>query len=174
MEYQFKQHVTREDYIAFLMNHIKMNIVKPINVVFFVILLGYLIAAPFITGTGDFTFTYIGFGLVGVMGLTLLIARRNAGKRYDKNAEKFDMSYHVDETAFSYVIGEQKIEKKWIDFYSASEVDDYLYIFVSRDSGTVLVKRDIPDDAIRFIRKQIRAHVAPKRVKIFTDEQTIT
>lgn len=167
MEYNFSQHVTKEDYVAFLMNHLKMNIMRPFNLGLFVVGLGYLLSAPIITGSGDYTFTVIGLALIGVMVLSVFFARYNAGKRYDKNQEMFDMTYRATEEGFSYVVGTQAVEKKWFDFYSASETEEYLYIFASKDSGSVLVKRDIPSDAVDFIRSKLVAHVNPKRVKVF-------
>lgn len=170
MEYNFHQHVTKEDYVAFFMNHLKMNILKPANVILFIFGFGYLAAAPFINGTNDFLFTYIGFGLLAFMLLSVVYARYNAAKRYDKNQGMFDMSYKINEEAFSFMVGDQPVEKKWMDFYSATETEDYLYIFVSKDNGTVLVKRDVPSDAIAFIRTQLRAHVNPKRIKLFQNQ----
>ncbi|QMS85753.1 YcxB family protein [Candidatus Xianfuyuplasma coldseepsis] len=164
MEYHFNQHVTREDYIAFLMNHLRMNIFKPTNLIFFTIGIGYLAVAPFITGTQDFTFTFIGLGLVLVMILSILFARYNAGKRYDKNPGNFDMSYTVDDNGFSYNVSGQKIETPWMNFYSASETEDYLYVFVSKDSGSVIVKRDVPNDAIEFIKTKLQEHVNAKKI----------
>lgn len=168
MEYHFTQHVTREDYIAFLMNHLKMNIFKPTNMIFFTIGIGYLAVAPFITGTQDFTFTLIGLVLVFIMIISIVFARYNAGKRYDKNAGNFDMSYSVDDTGFSYKVAGQKIETPWINFYSAAETEDYLYVFVSKDSGSVIVKRDVPNDAIEFIKSKLKEHVNSKKIKFLS------
>jgi hypothetical protein len=172
MEYNFSQHVTKEDYVNFLMNHLKMNIMKPFNLTLFVVGLGYLLLAPIVTGTGDFTFTIIGFALIAVMVLSVFFARRNAAKRYDKNKDMFDMTYKATDEAFSFVVGNQTVDKQWMDFYSAAETEDYLYIFASKDSGSVLIKRDIPSDAIDFVRSKLVAHVNPKRLKVFTTETT--
>ena len=83
----------------------------------------------------------------------------------------FDMSYQVTDEAFTFMVGGQPVEKKWIDFYSATETADYLYLFVSKDNGTVLVKRDVPHDAIEFIRAQLIAHVNPKRLKVIRNQE---
>jgi hypothetical protein len=170
MEYHFSQHVTKEDYVAFLMNHLKMNLMRPFNLILFTFGLGYLLIAPFVTG--DFTFTLIGLTLVVVMVFSVFLARFNAGRRYEKNKHLFDMSYRVDDETFSYMLGDKTIDKKWMDFFSANETKEYLYIFASKDSGSVLIKREIPNDAIAFIKAQLRAHVDPKRVKLLPDDQT--
>lgn len=172
MEYHFTQHVSKEDYIAFLMNHLRMNIFKPANLAFFTIGIGYLAIAPFITGTENFTFTYIGIILVFVFILSIFLARYNAGKRYDKNAGKFDLSYTVDENGFSYKVSGQKMETKWMDFYSVAETKDYLYIFVSKDSGSVIVKRDISEEIIGFIKQQLASHLPKKRVRLLPTKTT--
>ena len=167
MEYQFSQHVTKEDYVAFLMNHLKMNIMRPFNLTLFVVGLGYLLLAPIITGSGDFTFTIIGLALIAVMVVSVFFARYNAGKRYDQNKDMFDMTYRANDEGFAYIIGKEAVDRKWIDFYSAAETEEYLYIFASKDSGSVLVKREVPADAIDFIRNKLKAHVNPKKLKLF-------
>jgi LPXTG-motif cell wall-anchored protein len=166
MEYKFTQHVTKEDYIAFLMNHLKMNIMRPFNMVLFIFGLGYLLLSPIITGTNNYAFTLIGLSLIFMMGVSVIFARRNAAKRYDKNQDMFDMTYLADEEGFSYLIGDEKVEKKWYDFYSASETEDYLYVFTSKDSGSVIVKREVPNEAIDFIREKLKKHVNAKRLKL--------
>lgn len=171
MEYNFQQHVSKEDYVAFFMNHLRMNILRPANIILFVFGFGYLGAAPFINGTEDFLFTYIGLGLLAFMLLSVVFARINAGKRYDKNDGMFDMSYQVTEDAFLFMVGEQPVEKKWIDFYSATETKEYLYLFVSKDNGTVLVKREIQPEVINFIRAKLIAHLNPKRVKLLQKQE---
>lgn len=170
MEYEFSQHVNKEDYVAFLMNHLKMNLMRPFNLILFTFGLGYLLLAPFVTG--DITFTLIGLTLVLVMGLSVLLARYNAGRRYEKNKHLFDMTYRVTEDTFHYMLGDKTIDKKWMDFFSANETKDYLYIFASKDSGSVLIKREIPSDAIAFIKAQLRAHVDPRRLKLKPDLET--
>lgn len=172
MEYTFSQHINKEDYVAFLMNHLKMNLMKPFNLVLFVGGMGYLLIGPFVTGSEDFTFTLIGLALILVMIASVYFAKRNAAKRYDQNTEMFDMTYKVNEELFSFAVGNEWIDKKWIDFYSASETEEYLYIFVAKDSGSVLIKRDIPSDALAFVKQQIKNSVPPKRVKFLKEEKT--
>lgn len=172
MEYTFSQHINKEDYVAFLMNHLKMNLMKPFNLILFIGGMGYLLIGPFVTGSGDFTFTLIGLALILVMIGSVFFAKRNAAKRYDQNAEMFDMTYKVTEELFSFAVGNEWIDKKWIDFYSASETDEYLYIFVAKDSGSVLIKRDIPIDALTFVKDQIKKNVPAKRVKLINEPKT--
>ena len=166
MEYKFQQHVTKEDYIKFLMNHLKMNIMPPFNIGLFVFGIGYLLLSPIVTGTGSFVYTYVALFLILLMVISVWFAKYNAGRRYDKNKDMFDMTYVADDEGFSYLIGSEKVLKKWFDFYMATETEEYLYIFTSKDSGSVIVKREVPTEAIDFIRKQLKAHVSPKRLKL--------
>ncbi len=166
MEYQFTQHITKEDYVKFLMNHLKMNIMRPLNITLFIFGLGYLLLSPIVTGTGSFVYTYVALFLILLMGISVWFAKYNASKRYDKNKDMFDMTYIADEEGFSYLIGNEKVLKKWFDFYMATETEDYLYIFTSKDSGSVIVKREVPTEAIEFIKDKLSKHVSPKRLKL--------
>ena len=62
MEYKFTQKVTKEDYIAFVTNHMKISFLKPVNIVLFVISIGYLMVSPFIIGENDYTFLFLSHG----------------------------------------------------------------------------------------------------------------
>lgn len=168
LEYNFSQHVTKEDYIAFVTNHMKMSFFKPFNIVLFVISVGYLAASPFILGTNDYTFLFIGLGIILLLVGMVFYARKNAAKTYDKNSDQFTMSYKVDDEGLTYILGEGQLQKQWMEFYSATENDDYMYVYVNKNSGLVLVKRDVPVDALRFIRSKLTEHVTPaKRVKVY-------
>lgn len=168
MEYTFSQHVTREDYVAFVTNHMKISFFKPFNIVLFVVSIGYLMLSPFILGTGEFNFLFIGLGLVALLAGMFFYAKRNAKKQYDKNPDSFNMSYEVNDEALVYIFTEQNITKKWIEFYSAAETEEYLYIYVNKNSGLVLVKRDIPNDALNFVKDKIRLHLNAKRIKLLS------
>ncbi len=56
--------------------------------------------------------------------------------------------------------------KNWPEFYRVKETKDYLFVYVNQQSGLVLVKREIPSDAYRFILEQLEQHVISKRLKL--------
>ncbi len=166
MEFTFRQKVSREDYVAFVDNHLKRSILKPLNLVLFVISIGYLMISPFILDNGDYTFFFIGLGIALLLAAMIFYARRNAAKQYDKTPDQFNMEYKVDDEGLTYLIGEGSIEKKWFDFHSAMEKEDYLYLYVNKNSGMVIVKREVPIDALNFIKEKIKEKVNPKNVKL--------
>jgi len=139
---------------------------KPFNIALFAISIGYLMIAPFIIGDGNYTFTFIGLGLISFIAVMYFFAKKNAGKQYDKDADQFQMSYEVDDEGLTYIIKDGSLPKKWMDFYSATETAEYLYVYVNKNSGMVMVKRDIPTDAMEFIKNKLRESLPAKRAHL--------
>ncbi len=168
MEYKFTQKVTKEDYVSFVTNHMKVSFLKPLNIALFVVSIGYLTVSPFLLPADErnFTFTFIGIGILLLLIVMVWYAKRNAEKQYDKSESEFTMSYEVNEEGLVYIVSEGNIEKKWIEFYSAVENEQYLYIYVNKNSGMVIVKRDVDDAAINFVKEKLRLHVKAKRLKL--------
>jgi len=164
MNYTFTQNVTKEDYVAFVTNHIFLSFLRPFNLILFIVSVGYLLATPFLTG--DFTFFFVGLGIFAFIFLLALFVRRNAKKSYDKNPEGFTMTYEVNEESLKYMTLEGELIKKWPEFYRVKETKDYLFVYINQHSGLVLVKREIPSDAYRFILEQLEQHVITKRLKL--------
>ncbi len=168
MEYKFTQKVTKEDYIAFVTNHMKISFLKPVNIILFTVSIGYLMVSPFIIDEKDYTFLFIGVGIVLLLFAMILFARKNAAKQYDKSEEQFNMTYIVDDEKLIYMINEGNVEKQWIDFYSTVETEEYIYIYVNKNSGMVLVKRDIPTNVLSFVREKLKTHVDARKVKLLS------
>ncbi len=164
MNYTFTQNVTKEDYVAFVTNHIFLSFLRPFNLILFVISVGYLLVTPFLTG--DFTFFFVGLGIFAFIFLLALFVRRNAKKTYERNPDSFTMTYDVDDEALKYMTREGELVKNWPEFYRVKETKDYLFVYVNQHSGLVLVKREIPSDAYRFILQQLEQHVIAKRLKL--------
>lgn len=164
MKYTFTQNVTKEDYVAFVTNHIFLSFLRPFNLILFIISVGYLLVTPFLTG--DFTFFYVGIGIFAFIFLLALFVRRNAKKTYERNPESFTMTYVVDDESLTYMTREGELVKNWPEFYRVKETNDYLFVYINQHSGLVLVKREIPSDAYRFIVEQLKQHVIAKRLKL--------
>ena len=62
MEYNFTQKWTKEDYVAFAVNHLLQNFLKTRNLILYTISIGYLIITPLLTGRWEFF--YVGIGLI--------------------------------------------------------------------------------------------------------------
>ena len=166
MEYNFTQQVTKEDYVAFVNNHMKMSFLKPLNISLFIVSIGYLTISPFLMPVEErsYTFTFIGIGIVFLLFGMILFAKKNAGKQYDKASGQFKMSYMVNDEGLTYKVAEGNIEKKWFEFYSASETKEFLYVYVNKNSGMVIVKRDVNEQAVSFIKEQLSKNVKSKRI----------
>lgn len=170
MEYSFSQKVTKEDYVSFVTNHMKMSFLKPLNIVLFAVSIGYLMVSPFILQDGNFTFLFIGLAILLLLVGMVLYARKNAAKQYMKDEDQFNMDYEVNDKGLVYIYNDGRLEKLWVDFYSTAETEDYIYVYVNKNSGLVLVKRDISTDGVRFIKEKLRENIVPKRVKFLKGE----
>jgi hypothetical protein len=166
MNYEFTQKVSKEDYIAFVTNHIKISFFKLSNILLFTISIGYLMISPFVLGTDDFTFLFIGLGIILLLGMMMFYVRKNAGKTYDKNPNAFDMTYKITEENLVYIVPEGDITRKWDEFYSINETEGYLYLYVNKNSGLVFVKSQVNREIIDFIIRNASKTMKPKRVKL--------
>lgn len=166
MNYEFKQTVTREDYIAFVTNHIKKSFLKVSNILLFTISIGYLIVSPFILDEQDFTFLYIGLAIVALLVGMVFFVRRNAGKTFDKNPNAFDMAYKADDAGLTYIVPEGEIQKNWNEFYSIHETEDYLYLYVNKNSGLLFVKSQINHDILQFVTANATKNMKAKHIKL--------
>ena len=168
MEYKFSQKVTREDYISFVTNHMKNSFLRPVNVVLFIISIGYLTVSPFLMPADErsFTFTFIGVGIIALLVGMVFLARKNAAKQYDRIEGEFKMSYEFDDDGLRYIVAEGQIEKKWFEFHSAVENEDYLYIYVNKNSGMLVIKREADENSLRFLRDKLRASLKPRRLRL--------
>ena len=168
MEYKFTQEISREDYVSFVVNHMKYSFLKPFNIILFTVSIGYLMVSPFLMQTGErnYTFTFIGIGLMVVLGALMVFAKRSAGKQYDKTGGEFKMTYEITDDALVYKVAEGDVTKQWNEFYSAMETEDYLYVYVNKQRGMVIVKRSISDAMVRFIKEKLAANLKPKRLRL--------
>lgn len=166
MEYEFSQKVSRDDYIAFVTNHIKKSFLKLSNILLFTISIGYLVISPFVLGEQDFTFMYIGLGIVALLTAMVFYVRKNAGKTYDRNPDAFDMTYRLDEEKLTYIVPEGEIEKPWEEFHSLYETEDYLYLYVNKNSGLVFVKSQVTSEQLAFIIGHGKVNMKPKHIKL--------
>ena len=136
MEYKFKQAVSKEDYVSFVINHMKQSFIKPVNIILFTVSIGYLIFSPFLMAPEDrnYTFTFIGLGLMLLLVALVIFSKKAAEKQYDKSAGGFDMEYEVTDDALIYIVADGNISKRWDEFFSVNENEKYLYIYVNKEN----------------------------------------
>lgn len=168
MEFQFHQHVERDDYVAFVTNHLKQSMFRPFNVVLYVFAFGYFMISPFILEDTPMTYFFLGLGFIAITVAMVFVARRNARKTYDNNPEQFEMDYLLTDEGLTYLLGEGQLEKKWYEIFSARETAEYLFIYVNKNSGMVVVKRDVPSDALRFLKQKLTENV--KKLKLLQED----
>lgn len=168
MDYKFKQEVTKDDYVSFVTNHMKQSFLKPVNIILFTVSIGYLMISPFLMSaeSRNYTFTFIGLGLIVLLVGLVIFSKKAAEKQYDKNAGNFDMEYEINDEALVYIVQEGRIDKKWYEFYSVSENQDYLYVYVNKQRGMLIIKRAISSDALQFVKSKLKENLKPKRVKL--------
>lgn len=167
MDYRFKQEVTKEDYVSFVTNHMKRSFVKPVNIILFTVSIGYLMVSPFLMPAEErsFTFTFIGIGLLVLLTGLVIFSKKAAEKQYDRSNGGFDMEYEITEDGLVYIVGEGTIEKKWYEFYSVNENEDYLYIYVNKQRGMLIIKRAITEEALQFIKTKLQESLKANRIK---------
>lgn len=166
MEFVFEQNLEREDYVEFVYTHMISNMFSPIKRSILVISILYLLLSPlFLSGT--YLFLYIGVGIVAFLYLLIRFMKKNAGNFYDKNPNQFRMTYTINEQQFTYQSDEGRLEKMWSEFYSARETENILYIYTDKLRGIAVKKNTAGDEAIAFIKKQLRENVAKPRLLKF-------
>lgn len=168
MEYTFTQEVSKEDYVSFVNNHMKLSFLKPVNILLFVVSIGYLTISPFLMPADErsYTFSFVGIGILVLLIGMVFYARRNAEKQYDKSENEFTMTYEVNDDGLIYKLQDGNVDKKWYEFYMAMETEKYLYVYVNKNSGMVIVKRAATFEAIAFIKSKLKEHVKPKKLKL--------
>lgn len=167
MEYKFKQEVSKEDYVSFVTNHMKQSFLRPVNIILFTISIGYLMVSPFLMeGERNYTFTFIGLGLILLLGGLVIFSKKAAERQYDKQQGSFDMEYEITDDALVYIIQEGNMAKQWYEFYSVRENEDYLYVYVNKQRGMLIIKRYISAEALAFIKTKLRENLKPNRVKL--------
>ena len=168
MDYKFKQAVSREDYVSFVTNHMKRSFLKPFNIILFTASIGYLMVSPFLMAAAErnYTFTFIGLGLLVLLVALAIFSKKAAERQYDRSEGGFDMEYEITDKALVYIVQDGNVIKQWYEFYSVSENDNYLYLYVNKQRGMLVIKSALSSDALRFIKDKLREHLKPGRLSL--------
>lgn len=168
MNYTFTQKVEKDDYVSFVVNHMKYSFYKPLNIVLFTVSIGYLMVSPFLMPADErnYTFTLIGVGLILLLIALTWFAKRGAEKQYDRGGGAFEMTYEITDESLIYKVDEGEISKNWNEFYSAMETDNYIYIYVNKQRGMVILKKAISGDMMDFIKGKLVENLKPRRLKL--------
>lgn len=165
MEYQFSQKWTKEDYVAFATNHLLLNFLKLKNIILYSVSIGYLLLTPLFAGTWNFF--YVGIGLIVLMAVYILVARRSAGKGYERNKDSLSIDFTLNDTGLIYETKEGTITEDWAKFINVKETEKHFFMYFAANKGFLLAKRDLNEDMIRMIRKGLLDHVVnQKRIKL--------
>jgi len=165
MEYNFTQKWTKEDYVAFAVNHLLQNFLKTRNLILYTISIGYLIITPLLTGRWEFF--YVGIGLILLVVGYLFMAKRSASKGYDRNKDSLNIEFTVNESCLKYETGEGTITENWENFIYVKETEKHFFMYFAAHKGFLLAKRDLSEDIIQMIRRGLKDHVVnQKRIKL--------
>lgn len=167
MEYEFTQKWTKEDYVAFATNHLFLNFLKTRNIVLYVVSIGYLLITPIMTDRWEFF--YVGIGLVLIMGGFVIMARKAAGKGYERNKDSLSIDFVLNEEGLTYQTTEGTLTEKWEMFATVKETEVYFFMYFAAHKGFLLAKRDLSEEMIEFIRRNLLEHVVNhKRLKLLS------
>ena len=165
MEYKFSQKWTEEDYVTFAMNHLLLSFFKTQNIILYTISIGYLLITPLLTERWEFF--YVGIGLLLLLGGYLIMARRAAVKGYERNKDSLSINFTLNEQGLIYETLDGKITDKWEQFYSVKETEKYFFMYFAAQKGFIVAKRDLTEEMVLFIRKNLLEHVVnQKRIKL--------
>lgn len=165
MEYEFTQKWTKEDYVAFAVNHLLQNFLKTRNLILYTVSIGYLIITPLLTGRWEFF--YVGIGLILLVVGYLFMAKRTAAKGYDRNKESLSIQFTVNESGLKYETGEGTVTENWENFNYVKETEKHFFMYFAAHKGFLLAKRDLHEDIILMIRRGLKEHVVnQKKIKL--------
>lgn len=165
MEYTFEQKWTKEDYVAFAVNHLLQNFLKTRNLILYTVSIGYLVITPLLTKRWEFF--YVGIGLILLFIGYIFLAKRSASKGYDRNKESLSIKFTVNEASLKYQTGEGTVTENWENFTYVKETEKHFFMYFAAHKGFILAKRDLNQDIIQMIRRGLREHVVnQKRIKL--------
>ena len=165
MEYEFTQKWTKEDYVAFATNHLLLNFLKTKNLILYSVSIGYLLVTPVFVGRWEFFF--VGVGLIVLFGAYLLMAKRSAGKGYERNKDSLSIKFTLNDTGLIYETPDGKVTENWEKFTSVKETETYFFMYFAANKGFLIAKRDLSEDMNRMIRRGLLEHVVnQKRIKL--------
>ncbi len=165
MEYKFTQNWTKEDYVAFAVNHLLQNFLKTRNLILYTVSIGYLILTPLLTQRWEFF--YVGIGLIVLFIGYLFMAKRSAAKGYDRNKESLSIEFTLNESGLMYETGEGIVTENWQNFTYVKETEKHFFMYFAAHKGFLLAKRDLSEDMIIMIRRGLQTHVVnQKRIKL--------
>lgn len=171
MEYKFAQTWTQEDYVAFATNHMLTSVFKLSNIILFTASIGYLVITPLVTG-GDFTFFFLGIGVLVFLVAFMLFTRYGAKRAYEKNKDLMTINFLINDEGLTYLNSNGELLMPWNEFYSFKETKDYYYMYFSKHKGMLLAKRELDTNLQRFIVSNVVEHLVDKRkLKLLKEEQ---
>jgi hypothetical protein len=165
MEYEFTQKWTKEDYVAFATNHLLLNFLKTKNIILYTVSIGYLLMTPLIIERWEFF--YVGIGLVVLFTGYLFMARKSAGKGYEKNKESLGIKFTLNDSGLIYETPEGIVTENWNQFINVKETEKHFFMYFAANKGFLIAKRDLSEDMNRMIRRGLREHVVnQKKIKL--------
>ena len=165
MEYEFLQKWTKEDYVAFATNHLLLNFLKTKNIILYTVSIGYLLITPLFVERWEFF--YVGIGLIVLFFGYLLMARKSAGKGFEKNKDSNGIKFTLTESGLIYETPDGIVTENWNQFINVKETEKHFFMYFAANKGFLIAKRDLSEDMNRMIRRGLREHVVnQKKIKL--------
>lgn len=152
----FKQTVTKEDYLAFYKYHVTKNFLSPTKIFFVVLFIGTLLSGPFF---GQPEMAYFGGAFLIIVILLYFRVTRSGGKIYDADTDAFNYTYKLDDVTISFSTKDGKSSKMWTEFVRYHETEEYLYIFTKSNKGLMFNRRDISVEIYDFMKKKLDENI---------------
>lgn len=164
MKYEINQTLTKEDYMAYVTNQLYNYFFRPFNVIIFSVILVYLLIVPFFTQ--NYGFMLIALGAILLNVLLIVYTRHRAKKFFEKNQDLISMNLVLEDQELVYKNIDGNLSKKWFEFDNVKETEDYIFLNVNRQSGLIIVKRELSVEAKQFLLEKVSASLPAKKVKL--------
>lgn len=164
MKYEINQTLTKEDYMAYVTNQLYNYFFRPFNVIIFSVILVYLLIVPFFTQ--NYGFMLIALGAILLNVLLIVYTRHRAKKFFEKNQDLISMNLVLEDQELVYKNIDGNLSKKWFEFDNVKETEDYIFLNVNRQSGLIIVKRELSAEAKQFLLEKVSASLPAKKVKL--------
>jgi hypothetical protein len=164
MNYEVNQTLTREDYMAYVTNQLYNYFFRPFNLIIFGVIIIYLLIVPIFTE--NYGFMLIAVGAIALNALLIFYTRSRAKKFYDKNQDLIKMELLIEENELVYKNTDGNLTKKWFEFESVKETEEYFFLNVNRQSGLIIVKRELSPEGSAFLVEKLKASIKPKKLKL--------
>lgn len=164
MEYEVKQKLSFEDYMAYVNNQLISYFFRPLNIVMYGLIVAYALYAIIIEGSLFVLAILVGLGALNY--LMILTTRRRAKKFYNENENMIAMELVFKEDQLVYKNADGELSKFWYEFTAAKETEKHIFLSLKGSGGLIFVKDAAAPEAVAFLKERMKKFMNPKKVKL--------